>query len=46
MRYVMIAMLSAFLLSPLLGCDMNKKEETKRNPITGSTTHTESRDMN
>ena len=45
MRYVMMAVLAAFVAAPLVGCEEHKQETTTRNPITGSTTHTESHSM-
>ncbi len=40
MRYLMMALVAAFLAAPLMGCQT--KTETDKNPITGSTTTTHS----
>ncbi len=42
MRYLMIALVAAFLTAPLIGCSTETK--TEKNPITGSTTTTHSAD--
>ncbi len=38
MRYLMIAVVTAVIAAPLMGC--HEKTETDRNPLTGSTTTT------
>ena len=40
MRFLMIAVVAAFLTAPLVGCESHSKDETTHNPLTGSTTHT------
>ena len=40
MRYLMIAVFSAMLVAPLVGCESHSTDKTTHNPLTGSTTHT------
>jgi hypothetical protein len=39
MRYLMLAVFSAMLLAPLVGCESHDKDTTSKNPITGTVTH-------
>ncbi len=40
MRYLMIAMFSAVLLAPLVGCEQHTKQTDSKNGLTGGETHT------